>query len=238
MKAVILAGGKGTRLYPYTITFPKPLMPVGDTPILEVVIRQLRHYGVEEIVMAVGHLAELLMAYFGDGEKFGLRITYSREKEPLGTAGPLALVSGLDESFFVMNGDVLTTLNYTEMLAFHRQRGAAATIASHQRDARIDLGVIESDAGGWITNYIEKPTLHYQVSMGIYLFEPSVLRFVEQGKRLDFPDLVLKLVAAGEKVQVYPYTGYWLDIGRPDDYERATAEFERLRSEFLPDRNP
>lgn len=235
LRAVILAGGKGTRLYPYTITFPKPLMPVGDTPILEVVLRQLRYYGVDEAIMAVGHLAELLMAYFGDGEKFGLRISYSRETEPLGTAGPLALIGGLDSTFFVMNGDVLTTLNYAEMLAFHRQRGAVATIASHQRDARIDLGVIESDAGGWITDYIEKPTFHYQVSMGIYLFEPSVLRFIEKGQRLDFPDLVLKLVAAGEKVQVYPFEGPWLDIGRPDDYEAATAEFAQLRRDFLPE---
>lgn len=234
-RAVILAGGKGTRLYPYTITFPKPLMPIGDTPILEVVLRQLRRHGVEDITMAVGHLAELLMAYFGDGEKLGLKISYSRETEPLGTAGPLALIPGLDESFFVMNGDVLTTLDYGEMVAYHRERGAVATIASHQRDARIDLGVIEADGDGWITDYIEKPTFHYQVSMGIYLFEPSVLHFVERGKRLDFPDLVLKLVAAGEKVQVFPYSGYWLDIGRPDDYERATAEFERLRHEFLPD---
>jgi NDP-mannose synthase len=235
MKAVILAGGRGTRLYPYTITFPKPLMPIGDVPILEVVVRQLRHYGITEIVMAVGHLAELLMAYFGDGERFGVKISYSRESQPLGTAGPLAGIEGLDETFLVMNGDVLTTLDYAALLAHHADHGAIATIASHQRDARIDLGVIESDPSGQVTAYIEKPTLHYQVSMGIYVFEPAVLSFVEPGQRLDFPDLVLRLIGAGEKVQVFPYEGYWLDIGRPDDYGQASAEFERLRSQFLPD---
>jgi NDP-mannose synthase len=235
MKAVILAGGRGTRLYPYTITFPKPLMPIGDVPILEIVVRQLRHYGIQEIVMAVGHLAELLMAYFGDGDRFGVRISYSREEQPLGTAGPLALIPGLDEPFLVMNGDVLTTIDYGALLEYHRSRGGTATIASHQRDAQIDLGVIESDAEGRVTAYFEKPTLHYQVSMGIYVFEPSVLRQVERGQRLDFPDLVLRLLAAGERVQAFPYEGYWLDIGRPDDYGRATAEFERLRSRFLPD---
>lgn len=235
MRAVILAGGRGTRLYPYTITFPKPLMPVGDVPILEVVIRQLKHYGVCDIVMAVGHLAELLMAYFGDGSRFGVRIDYSRETEPLGTAGPLALIPHLDKTFMVMNGDVLTTLDYAALLAHHRASGAAATIASHQRDAKIDLGVIQTDATGRITNYIEKPTYHYLVSMGIYVFEPAVLRHITPGQRLDFPDLVLRLLAAGEQVQSYAFDGYWLDIGRPDDYGQASAEFERLRRQFLPD---
>lgn len=235
MRAVILAGGRGTRLHPYTITFPKPLMPVGDVPILEIVVRQLRHHGIRDIVMAVGHLAELLMAYFGDGSRFGVRITYSREREPLGTAGPLALIPGLDSTFLVMNGDVLTTLDYTALIAHHRCRGGAATIACHQRDVKVDLGVIVADGSGRLTNYIEKPTYHYSVSMGIYVFEPSVLRLVEPGSRLDFPDLILRLLASGENVQNYPYDGYWLDIGRPDDYGRASSEFEHLRKQLLPD---
>lgn len=235
MRAVILAGGRGTRLAPYTITFPKPLMPIGDVPILEVIIRQLKHYGIGDIVMAVGHLAELLMAYFGDGGRFGVNIGYSRETEPLGTAGPLALIPDLDDTFMVMNGDVLTTLDYAALAAHHRGSGAAATIASHQRDARIDLGVIQTDAAGRIVDYIEKPTYHYLVSMGIYVFEPTVLRHIAPGQRLDFPDLVLRLLAAGEKVQSHSFDGYWLDIGRPDDYGQASAEFERLRSQFLPD---
>lgn len=235
MRAVILAGGRGTRLYPYTIVFPKPLMPIGDVPILEIVVRQLKYYGISDIVMAVGHLAELLMAYFGDGSRFGVQISYSRETNPLGTAGPLALIPGLDETFLVMNGDVLTTLDYRALIAYHRANGSVATIASHRRDARIDLGVIQTDATGRITDYIEKPVYHYLVSMGIYVFEPAVLRQIEPGQRLDFPDLVLRLLAAGERVQSYLFDGYWLDIGRPDDYSQATAEFEQLRKKFLPD---
>lgn len=235
MRAVILAGGRGTRLYPYTIVFPKPLMPIGDVPILEIVVRQLKYYGISDIVMAVGHLAELLMAYFGDGSRFGVQISYSRETYPLGTAGPLALIPGLDETFLVMNGDVLTTLDYRALIAYHRANGSVATIASHRRDARIDLGVIQTDATGRITDYIEKPVYHYLVSMGIYVFEPAVLRQIEPGQRLDFPDLVLRLLAAGERVQSYLFDGYWLDIGRPDDYSQATAEFEQLRKQFLPD---
>lgn len=235
MRAVILAGGRGTRLYPYTIVFPKPLMPIGDVPILEIVVRQLKYYGISDIVMAVGHLAELLMAYFGDGSRFGVQISYSRETNPLGTAGPLALIPGLDETFLVMNGDVLTTLDYRALIAHHRANGSVATIASHRRDVRIDLGVIQTDATGRITDYIEKPSYHYLVSMGIYVFEPAVLRQIEPGQRLDFPDLVLRLLAAGERVQSYLFDGYWLDIGRPDDYSQATAEFEQLRKQFLPD---
>lgn len=233
MRAVILAGGKGARLAPYTVVFPKPLMPLDDTPILEVVIRQLRRHGCDEIVMCVGHLAELIMAFFGDGSRFGLPISYSREEQPLGTAGPLALIPGLDETFLVMNGDVLTTLDYGDLLRYHRQRAAAATIAMHRRTVKIDLGVIESDASQRITDYIEKPSYHYQVSMGVYVFEPRVLGYIPAGQRLDFPDLVLKLLAAGELVMGYPFDGYWLDIGRPDDYAAAVEEFARLREQFL-----
>jgi NDP-sugar pyrophosphorylase family protein len=236
MKAIILAGGKGTRLAPYTIVFPKPLMPLDDIPILEVIIRQLSYYRFTDITMAVGHLAELIMAYFNDGARFGVDIRYSKEPKPLGTAGPLALLPGLDETFMVMNGDVLTMLDFSALYRYHQQSGAIATIAMHKRSVKIDLGVIESDAQNLITGYIEKPTYHYQVSMGIYLFEPRVLQFIPPGERLDFPDLVLKLLAAGEKVHGYPYEGYWLDIGRPDDYAQAVEEFTRLRKQFIPEK--
>jgi NDP-mannose synthase len=235
MRAVILAGGRGTRLRPYTTIFPKPLMPVDGMPILEIVIRQLKHAGITDIVMAVGHLAELLEAYFGDGSRWDVRIAYSREEHPLGTAGPLALIPGLDETFLVMNGDVLTTLDYAALLAAHRRGGALATIATHRRDVRIDLGVIETDASGRLTDYIEKPTYHYRVSMGIYIFEPSVLDYLTPGQRLDFPELILRLLAAGQPAQSFPFDGYWLDIGRPDDYEQAVEEFERLKDQFLPE---
>ena len=233
MRAVILAGGKGTRLAPYTTILPKPLMPIGDMPILEIVIRQLAHHGVREITLAVGHLAELLMAYCGNGEKFGLRIDYSREETPLGTAGPISLIPNLDETFLVMNGDLLSTLDYSAMWKYHRERGAIATLASYRRDIKIDLGVIAAE-DGWVKDYIEKPIYHYSVSTGIYIFEPAVLQYIERGQHFDLPELVLRLLKEGQKVNVYDFDGYWLDIGRHDDYETAIEEFLLHRQEFLP----
>lgn len=234
MKAIILAGGRGTRLAPYTTILPKPLMPIGDKPILDIVIRQLRHHGFNHITLAVGYLAELLMAYFGMGERFGVQIQYSREDKPLGTAGPLGLISGLTETFLVMNGDVLTAIDYTDMLANHRAIGAIGTVAIYSRNVKIDLGVVEYDDHQRLTNYIEKPTHHYHVSMGIYIFEARVLNFVSKGERLDLPDLVRRLITAGEIMNCYLYDGYWLDIGRPDDYQQAAADFEKLAPRLLP----
>jgi len=236
MRAIILAGGKGTRLAPYTTILPKPLMPIGDIPILEIVMRQLAHYGFDDITLAVGHLAELLIAYCGDGSKYGLKLSYSREETPLGTAGPIALVPDLDDTFLVMNGDLLTTLNYGDMLRHHKERGGIATLATYQRDVKIDLGVIEFDPTNWVTNYIEKPTFHYSVSTGIYIFEPAILNYIHAGQRLDLPELVLRLLKQGERVSSYHYEGYWLDIGRPDDYQEAIQAFEAHRREFLPER--
>jgi len=235
MRAVILAGGRGTRLAPYTTVLPKPLMPLGGMPILEVVLRQLRSHGFREITLAVGHLAELLMAYFGDGHKLNVEITYSREEEPLGTAGALGLIPDLDSTFLLMNGDVLTTLHYGDLIRYHRAQGGLLTIASHRRDVKVDLGLLETDDRHHLLEYIEKPTLHYQVSMGIYVFEPQVLSYVEPGQPLDFPDLVKRLLAVGEDVISYPYDGYWLDIGRPDDYARAVDDIERLRDQLIPE---
>lgn len=234
MKAVILAGGKGRRLAPYTTVLPKPLMPIGDVPILEVVLLQLKRAGFDEITVAVGHLAQLLMAYFGDGSKFDVRIHYSLEEQPLGTAGPLGLIGSLDEPFLVMNGDLLTTLDYRAMWEYHCASNAIGTLAVFQRSVNIDLGVIETDEKDLVTGYIEKPTYHYRVSTGIYIFEPAVLRYVPPQQRMDMPNLILSLLAAGERVVAYPFQGSWLDIGRPDDYERAVAEFELHRAEFLP----
>ena len=234
MRAIILAGGKGTRLAPYTTVFPKPLMPIGDIPILEIVMRQLAFYNFRDLTLAVGYLAELLMAYCSDGKKFGVNIDYSREEEPLGTAGPIALVKNLDDTFLVMNGDLLTTIDYSAMLASHRERGAIATVASYQRDVKIDLGVIEVSDDFWITDYIEKPTYHYSVSMGIYIFEPAILNYIKPNKRFDLPDLMLDLIRDKQKVNVFPFDGYWLDIGRPDDYAVAVEEFSKRRASFLP----
>ncbi|MEW6513526.1 MAG: sugar phosphate nucleotidyltransferase [Pseudomonadota bacterium] len=240
MRAIILAGGKGQRLRPYTTVLPKPLMPIGDMPILEVVLRQLKRAGISRVTMAVGYLAELLQAFFQDGKRLGLPIDYSMEERPLGTVGPLTLIDGLgDETFVVMNGDTLTTLDYSALIAHHKASGAMATIATYVREVKIDFGVIESDTDGMITGYVEKPTFDYRVSMGIYVFEPTALRYLKKGEYRDLPDLVKTLVADGQKVSAYPFTGYWLDMGRPDDYERAIEEFESRRSEFIgPDAAP
>lgn len=233
MKAVILAGGKGTRLAPYTKILPKPLVPIGDMPILEVLIRQLKGNGVDEIILTVGHLANLLQAFFNDGSQYGVKICYSLEDKPLGTVGPLALIPRPAESFFVANGDVLTTLNLRDLYEFHRASGAAATIAMHRRSVKINLGVIEVDGDHRLTRYIEKPTHNYLVSMGIYVFEPHVIDYVPLGEYLDFPDLIHKLLDHGEKVSGFPFNGYWQDLGNPDDYERAAQEFEGMRAQFL-----
>jgi NDP-sugar pyrophosphorylase family protein len=235
MRAVILAGGKGTRLAPYTTVLPKPLMPIGDMPILEIVIRQLARHKFNELTLAVGYLAELLMAYCGDGSKFNVKLDYSREDQPLGTAGPLALISNLKDTFLVMNGDLLTTINYGSMLKYHRERGAIATVACYQRDVKIDLGVIEVSPDNWVSKYIEKPTYHYAVSMGIYIFEPAILHYITPNQRLDLPELVNRLQNVGEQVNVFNFEGYWLDIGRQDDYEKAIDEFAQHRLEFLQD---
>lgn len=233
MQAVILAGGKGTRLAPYTTVFPKPLMPIGDMPILEIVIRQLKKHGFTKIVLAVGHLAELIEAYFGDGSKWGVEITYSREDEPLGTAGPLALLDDLDENFLVMNGDLLTDINYSDLMRHHLESGALSTISMYTKDVPISLGVLELNSNGNITDYIEKPTLKYKVSMGIYIFNKNILNHIERGKYLDFPDLIKALIQKGENVSGYMFEGYWMDIGRHEDYARVLEEFDKLKDELL-----
>ncbi|NJC98097.1 MAG: nucleotidyltransferase family protein, partial [Anaerolineae bacterium] len=224
MKAVVLAGGKGTRLAPYTKVLPKPLMPIGDMPILEVILRQMKMAGIHKVILTVGHLSELLRAFFQDGHQWGLQIEYSYEQCPLGTAGPIALIEGLTETFMVANGDVLTTMPFRDLIDFHQDQHAAATIAVHHRKVKIDLGVVQSDGTSRINGYIEKPTYDFCVSMGIYLFEPRVINYIPRGEYLDFPDLVKKLIGAGEKVVGYPYDGYWQDLGRPADYETAARD--------------
>jgi NDP-sugar pyrophosphorylase family protein len=237
-RAVILAGGVGTRLRPYTTVLPKPLMPVGDRPILDVVVRQLSRAGFERITIATGYLAELIEAFFGSGDRYGIPIDYFREDDPLGTVGALSLIDGLDEDFLVMNGDVLTDLDYAALLERHRAGGQAATIAAHKRDVQISLGVMQFDAASddtVVTGYIEKPTLSYEVSMGVYCFAPRARDYIPGGERLDFPDLILKLIAAGETVRAWRSQDHWLDIGRHDDYEEAQDVFERLRPRLLPE---
>lgn len=230
IRAVILAGGKGTRLAPYTRIIPKPLMPIGDKPILEIMLRQMKRAGIRQVTLTVGYLGDLLRLFFLDGKRLGLKIDYVQEEKPLGTSGPLANVKGLTTTFLVTNGDVLTDMDFVELIAYHREQGAIATIATHKRKVSINLGVVESDKDNVVIDYLEKPDFNYLVSMGVYVFEPRVLKYIPRDEYLDFPDLVRKLIEAGEKVSSYPYKGYWEDLGRPDDYERASVDFEKIKS--------
>lgn len=231
MRAIILAGGKGVRLAPVTEVIPKPLVPIGGRPIIEIVIRQLQRHGFRHITLAVGYMADLIQAYFGDGSKFGVEINYSYEPEPLGTAGPLSMINGLNDTFLVMNADVLTNLDYRELVRHHQIQGGVATISACERQVKIDLGVIIKDGDGRIKDYVEKPTASHWVSMGVYVFEPRILEFIHGSGYLDFPDLVKRLLHAGQVVNYFPFEGYWLDIGRHDDYARAAEEFDQLREQ-------
>jgi NDP-sugar pyrophosphorylase family protein len=234
MRAVILAGGQGTRLAPYTLTFPKPMMPVGDYPILEIVVRQLAAYGFLRITLAVGHLAELLEAYFGDGRRWGVEIDYSYETHPLGTVGPLALIEDLKDDFLVMNGDVLTTLDYGELFRYHQQGEAELTIASYRANTKVDFGVLEYDGQHRVVGYREKPVIPYDVSMGVYVFRKTIFDMFEAGESIDLPTLVHLMLGDKRKVKVRPSECRWLDIGRPDDYVVATQDFAKFRHEFFP----
>ena len=237
MRAVILAGGRGTRLAPYTVNFPKPLMPLGDVPVVEILIRRLIEFGITDITLTLGHLADLVQAYFDQrrGLTEQIDLSFVREEEPTGTAGSLSMVPGLTETFLAMNGDLLTDIDFDALVRHHREQKAMLTIAVHERRTQIDLGVLEFDANRVVTRYLEKPEATHHVSMGIYVYEPGVLEHIEKGRYLDFPDLVLRLIERGEKVSAFLTDCSWLDIGRPDDYARAqelyaksTADVDRV----------
>lgn len=232
VKAVILAGGKGTRLHPFTVTFPKSLMPLGDTPVVETLIQRLARFGCHDVTLALGHLAELTKAYFAQRSEAykSLTLRFVEEAEPTGTAGSLSLVPDLTSTFITMNGDVLTDLDFGALLRAHREQGAILTIATQQKEVKIDLGVLKLDQDCSVVDYVEKPLHSYSVSMGIYVYEPRVLDYIEAGKYLDFPDLVLKLIREGERVQAYRADCLWLDIGRPEDYARAQELHAEERS--------
>jgi NDP-sugar pyrophosphorylase family protein len=237
-RAVVLAGGEGTRLRPYTAVLPKPLLPIGDRPVLEIVIEQLHSCGFTHITMATGYMAELIEAVLNHRKANGVVIDYVREAEPLGTVGPLAMIDDLEDGpFLVMNGDVLTNLDYGLLFADHVASGAAATIASTTRHVQVTLGVLEcsdEDDPGRLTGYIEKPQMTYGVSMGVYCFSPEVLAYIDPGRYLDLPELVLRLIEQGESVRSWRSDAYWVDLGRREDYERAVADFEHMRTRLLP----
>ncbi|MGE0453017.1 MAG: sugar phosphate nucleotidyltransferase [Vicinamibacteria bacterium] len=231
-RAVVLAGGKGTRLAPYTLVLPKPLLPIGERPILDLVLSQLAGAGCARATLCVGYLAPLIEAYCRDGERWGLALDYFRESVPLGTAGALGHIADLPaEGFLLMNGDVLTDLAYPRLLAAHAASGADLTIAAFRRIVKDELGVLEIDDDQRVTAYREKPEHEYLVSMGIYVLSLGAAQRVRAGERLDFPDLVQRLLAEGRKVAVYIHEGYWLDIGRHDDFARANEESRDRKDE-------
>ncbi len=231
MRAVILAGGLGTRLRPYTTVIPKPLVPIGDRPVLEHIIRALVRSGVDRIDLCVNHLGELILIYLANADiPPEIRVAFHWENEPLGTAGALATVPDLEGTFLVVNGDVLTTLDYRALVAYHEEQEAALTIAMRGKRVKIDLGVIEAD-GGLVTNYIEKPSLRYQVSMGAYVYDERALACLPDGV-CQFPDLVLRLLEAGERVAAFESDAEWYDIGTVGEYERASADVERYPEKY------
>jgi NDP-sugar pyrophosphorylase family protein len=222
MRAVILAGGKGTRLKPYTTLIPKPLVPIGGRySILEIIIMQLSKQGFERITLAVNHLSHLIMAYFGDGSRFGIRIDYSLEENELGTIGPLSLIHDLPGNFLVMNGDILSDLNYGDFLRSHIENREEMSVSSFKRQTKVDFGVIELDRSGKIGGFKEKPVFDFLVSMGIYCLNKDAISHVTTDKQYGFDDLVLDRLALGKQTAIVEFNGFWLDIGRPEDYQNA-----------------
>lgn len=233
-QAVILAGGKGARLAPYTTILPKPLMPIDDMPVLEIVLRQLKAHGFTKITISVGHLAQLLMAFFGDGGKLGLDIDYAIESEPLGTIGPLAQMKLPAEPFILMNGDILTDLDYSDLYLYHGRADSLLTIATCRKTVDITLGVLDYDGRHVLQGFREKPRLPFDVSMGVYVMDPRIVDYVPPGKHYGFDELVLDLLERNVPPRVYPFDGLWLDIGRPEDYSLASECFLEHRDRFLP----
>ncbi len=233
--AVILAGGQGTRLRPFTITVPKPLLPLGDVPILEVVIRQLVGAGIERIVLTLGHMSGFFTAFIGGGSRWGANIEYCFEDQPLGTAGALRLVKDLDDDFIVMNGDILTTLNYKTLVDTHRERNAWGTIALCRREVNIDYGVITTTKEGLLHDYVEKPSFIYHVSMGINVLSRHCLDFIPPQGKFDMPQLMLAMKKAGKCILCHEAKSYWKDIGLFDDYQQASQDFVSSPEKYLPD---
>ncbi len=231
-RAIILAGGRGTRLRPYSISIPKPLMPIVDTPILEIMIRQLRRHGFERFTLAVNYQADILKAYFGDGSKWNVKITYSLETQALGTMGPLTLIEDLPESILVCNGDILTDLNFADFFQRHQHEKRLLTISAAMRMQNIDFGVLKSDENGVLYAFEEKPEIPYLVSMGIYCISRQVIELIPRNSPFGFDQLVLNMLATNKTIHVEPHSGYWLDIGRPDDYQQAIDDWSTLKTKL------
>lgn len=234
VEAVIMTGGKGLRMAPYTKVLPKGLLPVGEKPILEIIVKQLKHYGFTSISMACGYLAPLIQTYFGDGSAWGVSIRYQVEHKPLGTAGPLRSLTHIHEPFLLINCDVLTTLDFKEFHDFHMRGGSMLTIASQNIGVPIELGVLETDAE-FVIDFVEKPTRSAYVSMGIYMMNPEIISYVPDNQAYDIPDVIHTLLADNRKVRHYENDSFWLDIGRPSDYTLANEQFHKLKQLLLPE---
>jgi NDP-sugar pyrophosphorylase family protein len=230
MRAVILAGGKGSRLRPYTITLPKPLVPVGgELPVLEIVIRQLSEAGFNHITLAVNHMANLVMAFFGDGSRWRTKIDYSLEESPLSTIGPLTLIPDLPADFLVMNGDILCDLNFAEFYRYHVAQGNDVTVSVYKRTAKIDFGVLKYDPNNIATEFVEKPVYHFDVSMGVYCLNHGIIDQLEKGKPYGFDNLMIDGIRNKKRIRVKSFDGFWLDLGRPEDFDIANEKYEELK---------
>ncbi|MBU0982652.1 MAG: NTP transferase domain-containing protein [candidate division Zixibacteria bacterium] len=228
MEAVILAGGQGRRLLPHTAEIPKPLVPVGDRPIVEILLGQLKKAGVTRVHMAVNHLADMIESALGDGSRLGLEIRYSHEPAPLSTVAPLKLIPDLPDNFLVINGDILTDLDVGRLYDLHTSKGVALTVATHARSETIDYGVITTGPDNVVRGFAEKPHYDFVVSMGVYVFARRLLTVVPEAVPYGFDDLMAELLKNGEPVLTCPYDGYWLDVGRPADYEQAQRDITTL----------
>ena len=237
MQAIILAGGQGTRLRPYTVSLPKPLVPIGDHPIIDIVLRQLKTAGFEDVVISTGHLSDLVQAYCGDGSKWRLRVRYVREEHPLSTAGPLRLIEGLEENFLVVNGDILTSLKFEAIWRDHLDSHPIATLGICQRHMAVDFGVVELGEENELKRYTEKPRLEYHVAMGINVLNRKCITYIKPGEALGLPELYLRMQTAGETLKCYVSKDFWLDIGRPEDYQSAQDRLAEDPQAFLSDAN-
>jgi NDP-sugar pyrophosphorylase family protein len=232
MQAIILAGGKGTRLRPYTIAMPKPLVPIGEYPILDIIIRQLTYYKVREVIISTGHLSELIEAYFRKGDRWGVKIRYAREDKALGTAGAVKNIAGLDDNFIVMNGDILTDINYRDLYNFHIRHKATATISTIRREILTDFGVLNIGEDNRLISYIEKPKRFDYVSIGVNILSRRCRDYIAKGESISIPELIWRMQSKKEKIYCYRSDSYWLDIGRIEDFQRAQEEFKRNKSRF------
>jgi NDP-sugar pyrophosphorylase family protein len=233
-RAIILAGGKGARLRPYTVVLPKPLMPVGDYPVLEIIIRQLAFHRFDHITLTVNHQAEIIKAFFGDGSKWNIKIDYSFEDKPLSTMGPLKLIKDLPENFLIMNGDVLTDLDFSWFYNFHKNEDKIFSISAFSRTEVSEYGVLKTNTDNILTGFSEKPKSDITVSMGIYMAKREILNYIPADIAYGFDKLMLDLLAQDREVKIHRHHGYWLDIGRPDDYMQAIDDLELLKEKIMP----